>query len=189
MKDFDWSVYPMSEDLPGKQALIQKYIDHFSELERSGVGGLYIHSATAGSGKTYLAQCIAGELLEGWTEGSARLVTEADLMEISRQKPEDGSDALSEILNCRLLILDDLGAKAAGRNWLTDVLFRVVNTRYRAHRVTLYTANQPTDAIPNERIKDRVEAMTISIELPDVSVRQMTALQEKEKILREIGIL
>lgn len=157
MEDFDWTVYPDSEDLPRKRALVEKYIERYGDAERRGYG-LYISSATAGSGKTHLAQCIAGELLERWTEGSARLVTEADLLEISRQKPEDGTDALSEVLNCRLLILDDLGAKSTGRAWLDDVVFRTIDRRYRCHRVTMITSNLSVKELKNTRIADRIAA-------------------------------
>ena len=138
LSDFDWAEYPGAEGIEQKRNLIEKYVEHFADFERKGYG-LYIHGGVAGSGKTYLAQCLAGELMEQWNEGSARLCTESDLLEISRRKTEDGGDPLEAVISCRLLILDDYGQKRTGRSWIDDVAFRVIDRRYRAHRVTLLT--------------------------------------------------
>lgn len=188
MADFAWDSYPGAVGISQKRELIEKYVEYFADAERKGYG-VYIHGGTAGSGKTYLAQCLAGSILEKWTEGSARMVTEGELLEMSRRKTLDGSDPLSPVLSCHVLIIDDLGEKRTDRSRLEDVIFRVIDTRYHFHRVTLVTSNYPLDALPNKRVSSRINASSaFALQLPDISVRARQAAEEKAAFLKEIGI-
>ncbi len=188
MSDFNWSLYPGSEDLSRKQKLVNAYVDQFDDFARKGYG-LFIQGRTAGSGKTYLAESICGELLEKWSEGTVAFATESDLLEASKQRTEDGTDPLNRYISCRLLVIDDIGQKNTGKNWLSDVLFRVIDHRYRDHRPTLYTSNLPLDQFPDSRIADRINATTYTITLPDISIRARKAADEKTDFLKDIGIL
>lgn len=189
MADFDWSSYPAdAEGLSEKERLIRDFCDGFTEYEKESFG-LFIYGATAGSGKTFLAKAIAGTVLETWSEGSARMVTEADILQLSKQRTEDGSDPLMHLMSCRLLIVDDLGQKKKGRDWLDDVLFRIIDYRNQNRRITLYTSNYDLKHLPDGgRIADRINEHVIPVHMPDVSIRARQAAEKKAAFLRRRGI-
>ena len=87
MKDFDWTIY--GEDLTRQKAIVDKFVDCFPDFETEGYG-LYIHSRIRGSGKTFLASAIAGELAERYV-AAIRFVSASDLIEISKRKRRTGA--------------------------------------------------------------------------------------------------
>lgn len=189
LADFDWSSYPAdAEGLSEKGKLIRDFCDGFTEYEKESFG-LFIYGATAGSGKTHLAKAIAGTVLETWNEGSARMVSEADILQMSKQRPEDGSDPLMPLMSCRMLIIDDLGQKKKGRDWLDDCLFRIIDFRNRKSRITMYTSNCDLKSLPDGgRIADRINEHTIPVHMPDVSIRARQAARRKADFLHGRGI-
>ena len=185
LKDFDWSVY--GADIQREKSIVDQFVERFPEFERENLG-LYITSKTRGSGKTFLASAIGGELIKRY-EASVRFVNASDLLEISKEKHSDAPDPLASLTDCRVLILDDLGQKLTGRDWLTDVLFRIIDKRYQSGKTTVITSNVPLrDLDFDDRIADRLNAMTITVRIPEVCVRAKQANTRKEEILKRLGV-
>ncbi len=186
LKDFDWSVY--GTDIRREKSIVDKFIELFPEFERENLG-LYITSETRGSGKTFLASAIGGELIKRY-EASVRFVNASDLLDMSREKHDDIPDALAGLISCRVLIIDDLGQKLTGRDWLTDVLFRIIDKRYQLKKTTIITSNAPLrDLDFDDRIADRLNAMTITVKIPEVCVRAKDASIRKTEILKRLGVM
>ena len=184
--NFDWSIYP-GEDLTRQKAIIDGFLKHFEDMKFAGLG-LYITSKMKGSGKTFLAESIAAELIKRFAV-STRFVRSSDLLDICESKHDDNQDPLDDIINCRVLILDDLGQKRTGRDWMADVLFKIIDARYRMQEKTIITSNVPLpDLDLDERIIDRLNRMTITIKLPEYCVRAREANTLKQDFLRTIGI-
>lgn len=149
---------------------------------------MFITSRTRGSGKTFLASSIGGELIERY-EAGVRFVSAADLIGISKEKREDGSDPLDDLISCRVLILDDLGQQRMGRDWLTDILFRIIDKRYSSKKTIIVTSNVALAELEfDDRIVDRLNAMTVTIRLPEVCIRARDANTRKRAILAKLGI-
>ena len=185
LKDFDWKIY--GEDLMRQKAIIDGFVDHFTDFESEGYG-LYIHSRIRGSGKTYLASAIGGELANRYAT-AIRFVSVSDLIEISKQRKDDGGDPLDDLITVRVLILDDLGQKSTGRDWLTDILFRIIDKRYTKHRVTIMTSNVPCGELDlDDRVVDRINATTYKVKLPEVCVRTVESNSRKRAFLQKFGI-
>ena len=59
-ESFNWNIYKDSSgriiDMSKKKILVENFLKNFSEWDERGLG-LYIHSKTKGSGKTFLASC------------------------------------------------------------------------------------------------------------------------------------
>lgn len=117
-----------------------------------------------GLGKTFLAHCVAKELLE-----SARSVvyfSSFGLFELFadtafRRKEDSGQPAEAEhIFDCDLLIIDDLGTEYVNA-FVCSELFHVLNERLLHKRSTLISTNLPLEtfaATYTERIFSRISS-------------------------------
>ncbi len=182
---FDWSVY--GADLTKERRIVEKYVANLPDFEREGFG-LFITSRTRGSGKTFLASAIGGELINRYAL-TVRFASASDLLEVSRQKRDDGGDPLEDLISCRVLILDDLGQKLTGRDWLADVLFRIIDKRYRANRTVIVTSNVPVAELDlDDRIVDRLYRMTFTVKLPEICIRAREANTRRREIMDKLGI-
>lgn len=185
LSEFDWSAY--GANTGREEKIIRTFIDRFPEFEAKRLG-LFITSRTRGSGKTFLAKGVGKELIDRY-ELRTRFVSASDLLEISKVRLDDGSDPLADLIDCRLLILDDLGQKLTGRDWMADVLFRVLDGRYRAGKSLIVTSNLPIQELDlDDRLVDRLHAVTLTVKLPEVCLRAREANTRKHEILRELGI-
>ena len=185
LPDFNWSLYGV--DIEHDKEIVNKFVESYPEWEKEGFG-LYITSKTRGSGKTFLASAIGGELINRYAL-TVRFESASDLLEISRQKRDDGADPLEDLITCRLLILDDLGQKNTGRDWLADVLFRIVDKRYRNKRTIIVTSNVPVMELDlDDRIVDRLYRMTAPVKLPEVCIRAREANTQRRELFKRLGI-
>lgn len=185
LSDFDWSLYGV--DLTREKKIVDQFVERFPDFEREGLG-LFLTSKTRGSGKTFLASAVGGELISRY-EASIRFVSASNLIEISKQKRDDGSDPLDDLISCRVLILDDLGQQRTGRDWLTDILFRIIDKRYQAKKTVIVTSNVALAELDfDDRVVDRLNSMTLTIKIPEYCVRAREANTRKRAILSKLGI-
>ena len=182
-KDFDWGLY--DEDVETQKQTANAFITRYSSFEKSG-RGLYIFSKTKGTGKTYLACILANEVLK-YKAFSVKFVNCADLIELIKNKDDAAKEALSGIYHCRLLILDDVGAQDGTQPWINEAMFRLIDYRYREKRPVIFTSNTDTTHLTcDERIKDRIDAMSVPLKMPEKPVRKQIARRETGEFLKSI---
>lgn len=185
LSDFDWSLYGV--DLTREKKIVDQFVERFPDFEKKGLG-LFLTSKTRGSGKTFLASAIGGELIRRY-EASIRFVSASNLIKISKEKRDDGSDPLDALISCRVLIIDDLGQQRTGIDWLTDILFRIIDKRYQVGRTVIVTSNVALAELDfDDRVVDRLNAMTVTVKIPEVCIRARDANTRKQAILEELGI-
>lgn len=91
------------------------------------------------------------------------VISAADLY--AKLRPRHGVDSEAEferVAKAPMLAVDDLGA-AKTSEWVEEVNFRLVNTRYEAVRPTLFTSNVPPAqlaAVLGDRVASRLTEMT-----------------------------
>ena len=184
-KDFEWSCY--SADISNARNMVNMYILKFEEFRAKGMG-LYISSATKGSGKTMLACCLMNEIAQRYSV-SMKFIGILDLLEMTKKgfrTEKDSEDEMSALYSAGLLVIDDIGVQMS-REWVDTVLYRLVNDRYANKRPTIYTSNVAVDHLKiDDRISDRIESTTFPVTLPEESIRRMKRQQEKDGILEEI---
>ncbi len=182
-KDFNWEIYGM--DIKKAKGYVNNFILKFEQFREHGMG-LYIYSATKGSGKTMLSCCILNEISDRYPV-SVKFINALDLLEMTKQGYKgDEPEELKPLYTCSVLVIDDIGVQMA-KDWINTVFYRLINVRYTDHLVTIYTSNMATEALKmDERIVDRIGSTTYLVELPEVPVRHMKQEQEKEKIFRKI---
>lgn len=114
----------------------------------------------SGLGKTFLSNCIARELLD-----SGRIViyqTASNLVDIIRtlrfEEGQAGEEKLQDLMNCDLLIIDDLGTESSSQYYQSE-LFNIINTKLLLGKKMLISTNYTIEelyTIYPERITSRI---------------------------------
>ncbi|MDR0425548.1 MAG: ATP-binding protein [Clostridiales bacterium] len=104
---------------------------------------------SAGTGKTFLASCAAEEALA--LNRSVIFITaftlNKRLLEYHTGFDAGKADTLSPLLDCDLLIVDDLGAESVYKNVTLEYLYHIVNERQLRGAHTFLTSNLSMDDI------------------------------------------
>lgn len=182
---FDFKAYPVSID--GIKKIALSLVDNFEKWQNSGKG-LYLWSKTPGSGKTYLASCIARSLILKYGLKVKFIACPDYLNHVGDDyKRERGERDKSEIFrSCQLLILDDIGSQKSGC-WQSQELFRLINKRMSEGLITFYTSNMaPENLNLDDRTINRIIKSSITIQMPEESIRLRKARNEQEAFLKDI---
>lgn len=136
------------------------FINHFDEQTRN----LLFYGDT-GVGKTFLTNCIARELLD--TSHTVIYLTAFHLVDIlqsntfgSDDMDDSGENMFDYILDCDLLIIDDLGTEL-NNSFITSQLFLCINERLLARKSTIISTNLSLDELQNE-YSERIFSRLIS---------------------------
>ena len=123
-----------------------------------------LFTGSTGVGKTFLTNCIARELMDDFH--SVIYLTASDLFDVfSRNKfdydnAEDMKDMYRFILDCDLLIIDDLGTEL-NNSFTSSQLFYCINERMNMSRSTIISTNL-TLARLRDSYTDRVTSRIMS---------------------------
>lgn len=181
-KDFQWSRY--HGDVTVAKEMVNRYILHYEKLRNKGMG-LYIYSGTKGSGKTMLACCLLNEITKRY-KGVVKFVNILDFLEMTKKGFSGDDEDVNNIRHAGLLVVDDIGVQMS-KEWIDTVLYSLVNDRYVNRLPTIYTSNIPVNRLKmDDRITDRIESTTYSVQLPEESIRKAMREQQKQKLLQEI---
>jgi DNA replication protein DnaC len=121
---------------------------------------------STGVGKTFVAYGAMRVISLLGIHARWQVVSAADLYALLR--PRHGVDTEEEfrsIADAPLLVVDDLGA-AKTSEWVEEVNFRLVNSRYEQARPSLFTSNVPPRdlaAALGERVASRLAEMTTQV--------------------------
>ena len=133
-------------------------MEHWEDAARKNIGLLLF--GDVGTGKSFLAGCIANALLE---QDVPVLMTNFPtiLNRMTGLFGSDRADFLASLNAYDLLILDDLGAER-GTEYALEQVFAVIDARYRSRKPLVVTTNLTLDALkhPDDlahaRIYDRI---------------------------------
>ena len=115
----------------------REYVAQWSEMKKSCIGLLLW--GDVGTGKTFIAACIANALIE---QGVAVLMTNFSkiLNQLSATFNEDRNKYIESMNSYSLLIIDDLGIERNSEFALEQV-FNVIDSRYRSKKPLIVTTN------------------------------------------------
>ncbi len=142
---------------------------------------LFLYGDT-GTGKTFLSNCIAKELLD--TGHSVIYFTAFQLFDILEknkfQKDMDAADSLQHIFDCDLLIIDDLGTELSN-TFTVSQLFLCLNERILRKKSTVISTNLGINQLHDtysERIFSRILSNYTMIKLfgDDIRFKKKTNL-------------
>lgn len=195
LRQFDWEYQENGKpaNMEGKRKVVDSFIADFTEWEKDGMG-LYIHSRTRGSGKTFLASCICNELMKSGAMVT-KFVRAGDLIDIAKSADPTSPNLYERepvrlLQACKLLVLDDIGQKQSGAAWHEDILFQIIDQRVNDGLVTIYTSNVRLDQLEiDDRIVSRIYQKSVELRLPEYSHRTKAANLHKVAFLKERGVI
>lgn len=138
--------------------IAKNYVNHFDQMRQEGTGLLLWGSV--GTGKTYIAACIANALLD-----RAVPVMMTSFGRILAGMPSVASGEQSRYIDSfntyDLLVIDDLGVERS-TEYAVEQVYNVVDARYRAKLPLVVTTNRKLselkdpEIIEKQRIYDRI---------------------------------
>lgn len=169
--------------------IAHKYVDNFAEMKKRGKGLLLY--GTVGSGKTYIAACIANELIN---RGRPCLVTNFARITNTLQGMFEGKQRYLDDLNrLDLLVIDDLSAER-DTSFMNEMVFNVIDARYRSGKPLIVTSNLTSEELmrPNnidkQRIYSRVLEMCFPVEVKGVDRRKKKLRDDSADMARLLGL-
>ena len=164
--------------------IAKNYVKEYEQMKKENIGLLFC--GTVGSGKTYLACCIANALIEEYMirvkiRNFAQIINDLQKSGFDLDK----NDYIESLTNVSVLILDDLGIER-DTSYAKEQVYNIVNSRYLKQKPTIFTTNLPYEKIQNsddgveyERIYSRIIEMCIPVKVMGEDFRKRL---QKEKL-------
>ena len=166
--------------------IAHKYVENFDKMKERGKGLLFY--GTVGTGKTFIASCIANALID---KGVPCLVTNFARLTNTISGMYDGKQEYIDGLNrFRLLVIDDL-ASERNTEYMNEIVWNIIDARYRSGLPLIITTNLTADELKNpsevskQRIYSRLLEMTIPVHVEGKD-RRKEKLKEDYKDLQEL---
>lgn len=164
------SRYYSDEVIPGlgisEKSYMEQVVRQCREFARRfpQKGGNLLFTGSTGVGKTFLANCIAKELIDRYV--SVIYLPSQDLFELlsrckfGREAEEGAEESCRHILECDMLIIDDLGTEL-NNAFVSSQLFYCINERINRAKGTLISTNLSMGRI-RDTYSDRVASRLMS---------------------------
>lgn len=167
----------------------KNYVENFKEMCKKGKGLLLF--GTVGTGKTFMAACIANSLID---KGYPCLVTNFARLTNTISGMYDGKQAYIDSLNnYALLVIDDL-ASERDTEYMNEIVMNIIDARYRSGQplivTTNLTANELKDPreVRKQRIYSRLMEMCVPIEVEGADRRKEKLKTDYNEVKDILGL-
>lgn len=174
---------------PKISEIAKRYADNFDTMKAKNKGLLLY--GTVGTGKSFHAACIVNELIDkGYPclmTNFSRLVNTIQGMYAGKQEYIDGLNKFA------LLVIDDLSSER-NTEYMNEIVFNIIDSRYRAGLPVIITTNLTNDEIKNpadiqkQRTYSRLLEMTIPVNVTGVDRRRMKLKNDYAEFADILGI-
>ena len=165
------------------------YVDKFPEFLQAGRGLIFF--GTVGTGKTYLAACIANALID---KGYTALVTNFSRIVNTIQGMYEGKQEYLDSLNeYDLLVLDDFAAER-DTEYMNEQVYNILDNRLRSGLPLILTTNltaaelKEPNGITRQRLHSRIYEMCFPVEIVGKDRRRKDLSQNYAKYKEMLGL-
>lgn len=176
--------YYVGEDLANYRQILDKCYKFVSDF-KSTYQNIFFYG-TVGTGKSFLSNCIAKELIEnGYSVlyfSATQLFDTLSQYAFRRNESEDSNDFHSDLYDCDLLIIDDLGSECTNR-FINTELFHLINERTLRQKSVIISSNlQLADLTDrySERIFSRITSNYQLLKLTGSDIRIQQKLSHRK---------
>ena len=180
-ENFDVSYYPLPVDQnlgvspQNRMKSVAEYCRCYAEDFDSESESLYLHGAT-GLGKTHLSLAIANVVTEkGYNviyDSAQNIFTSLEREKFSYS---GNGEREKELLDCDLLIIDDLGSEFA-TSFTTSALYNIINTRINRSKPVIISTNLTETELEDkytQRVTSRIIGNYVSLLFLGKDIRQL----------------
>lgn len=169
--------------------ICQRYVENFPKMKAKGKGLMFLGGF--GTGKTFLAACIANALLD---EGFSVLMTSFPRLINTIHGMREGKQEYIDSLNkYSLLIIDDLGVERQSE-YVAEIVQNIIDSRYRAGLPVVITTNlspkdfSETQDIAKSRLYSRISEMCLPLIVNGVDRRKANAADSDKELAELLGL-
>ena len=161
------------------------YVEHWEDMKAGNIG--YLLWGSVGTGKSYLAGCIANALME--QEVPVCMTNFALILGDLAASFEGRNEYISRLCSYPLLILDDFGMER-GTEYGLEQVYSVIDSRYRSGKPLIATTNltleelQHPEDTAHARIYDRLLEMCSPLCFTGENLRKAAAQGKMEQLKR-----
>ena len=168
---------------------MKRYVANFDNFKEQGRGVLLY--GTTGTGKTYLAACIANALID---KGYRAVFTSMARIERALQSGwDDRQEYIDFLSRVPLVVIDDIGAER-DTSYMGEIIYSVIDARYTAGLPLIVTTNltlaelaKPAE-LKEQRIYGRLLEMCYPIEIKGRNKRQDKIMDTYAPIRDILGV-
>ena len=163
--------------------IAKKYADEFHKFRNEGIGLLMY--GNVGGGKTFMASAIANELIAKGVPCSVTSFPHLANLDIQKRQ-----DYINNMNDFDLIVIDDLAVER-NTEYMNEMVYTVIDSRYRAKLPIIVTTNLTGDEIKaatdvnKKRVYSRLFEMTFPVEVTH-SDRRRAILKDRYKTMKEL---
>ena len=153
--------------------LAQRYVDYWPEMRGKNVGLLLWGGV--GTGKSFMAGCIANALME--QEVAVCMTNFARIMNELNNAFSGRNEVVDRLCGYPLLVIDDFGMER-GTEYALEQIYNIIDSRYRSQKPLIITTNLTLTELKNSqdtahaRIYDRLLELCTPIACTGPSMRK-----------------
>jgi DNA replication protein DnaC len=173
---------------PKLSTVAKKYVENFEHFRKQGTGLLFF--GTVGTGKSYMAACIANALLD---KGYKVLMTSISRIADTAFNCREKQEYYDSLNNYPLIILDDLGVER-NTEYMQEIIYKVIDGRYKANLPFIVTSNLTGEelnnpvGINNERTYSRILERCHPVKVDGADQRKQKAVETLAERKRLLGL-
>lgn len=176
LKDVRLKNFEKDKDNEKIYRLASEYVKRFDEMYKKHQGILFY--GEVGTGKSFVAACIANELLD--RRIPVIMTSFVKILQVVQGYQEEETNLVNRFNEACLLIIDDLGAERA-TSYALEKVYNVIDSRYRSGKPLILTTNmsikemQENTDMSYKRIYDRIFEMCFPVKIQGRSWREKEA--------------